>query len=192
MPELRCLHSTIKPTAQRILSSKITVNFDLSKLDNLNKNGFFSSDYPILSYQKNNYNKTLNHRRHYYSTKTSNNDKLLLSFVANQPNEFDSIDLKQLNKLQCYQICIFPFVRAEILDYGEQTFRGKEFCDTIHQLQRLIIQNNQKHSLQQRLQSTFKNNIINQNFPSYSTKTQITSFSSIFLLYFLIIRLIYI
>lgn len=36
-----------------------------------------------------------------------------------------------LKRKQCFQICIFPFIRVEIQGaYGQQTFRGKEFCES--------------------------------------------------------------
>lgn len=138
---------------------------------------------PILPQQiardktRNNHNSAINHRRHYYSTKVLNNDNSLLSNAADQPNELNSLNLKQLNKLQCYQLCIFPFVRAEILDHGQQTFRAKEFCDTVQELQRFILQNHEQPR-QQRLRSTYRNDNDN-NLPSIASRSKIISFTII-------------
>lgn len=38
----------------------------------------------------------------------------------------------------CTKLCIFPFIRAEIIDSGQQTFRGREWCGTIEEALELI------------------------------------------------------
>ncbi|KAH7731059.1 Protein T25B9.3 a [Aphelenchoides avenae] len=39
---------------------------------------------------------------------------------------------------KCFQLCIFPFVRAEILENGQQTFRGREWCGSLEEAQQLF------------------------------------------------------
>uniref|UniRef100_A0AC35GK83 Uncharacterized protein n=1 Tax=Panagrolaimus sp. PS1159 TaxID=55785 RepID=A0AC35GK83_9BILA len=41
----------------------------------------------------------------------------------------------------CSKLCIFPFIRAEIIDIGQQTFRGKEWCGTVEEALDLISNN---------------------------------------------------
>jgi len=33
-----------------------------------------------------------------------------------------------LKETKCYRYCLFPYIRAEIIESGEQTFRGREVC----------------------------------------------------------------
>jgi hypothetical protein len=33
-----------------------------------------------------------------------------------------------LKETRCFRYCLFPYIRAEILGRGEQTFRGRELC----------------------------------------------------------------
>lgn len=33
----------------------------------------------------------------------------------------------------CSVLCIFPFIRAEIMEAGQQTFKGKEWCGSLQE-----------------------------------------------------------
>lgn len=41
----------------------------------------------------------------------------------------------------CSRLCIFPFIRAEILESGQHTFRGKEWCGSLQEAKELIQTN---------------------------------------------------
>ncbi|KAE9556389.1 hypothetical protein FO519_000429 [Halicephalobus sp. NKZ332] len=38
----------------------------------------------------------------------------------------------------CSTICVFPFVRAEVLETGQQTFRGREWCGSLQEALELL------------------------------------------------------
>uniref|UniRef100_A0A914CJ79 Uncharacterized protein n=1 Tax=Acrobeloides nanus TaxID=290746 RepID=A0A914CJ79_9BILA len=49
---------------------------------------------------------------------------------------------KQFSEQKCAQLCIFPFLRAEILNVGQETFRGKEWCGTLQEASKARTSNN--------------------------------------------------
>uniref|UniRef100_A0A915DI55 Uncharacterized protein n=1 Tax=Ditylenchus dipsaci TaxID=166011 RepID=A0A915DI55_9BILA len=69
------------------------------------------------------------------------------------------------SSVKCYQLCIFPFIRADILEHGQQTFRGKEFCDSIDVARQLAFQHHNKHRHHApKLRSPFSTRELSSNF----------------------------
>ena len=43
----------------------------------------------------------------------------------------------------CSKLCVFPFVRAELFETGQQTFRGKEWCGSLQEALDLLPSSSQ-------------------------------------------------
>ncbi|KAI1733191.1 hypothetical protein Ddc_02105 [Ditylenchus destructor] len=85
------------------------------------------------------------------STASSHSHNHVRAFPGD--NQFHGNE-KPRRRHNCFQLCIFPFIRADISGgHGLQTFRAKEFCDTLDVARRLTHHLSDGETRQHKLRS---------------------------------------